>query len=62
MKADINTQLTLEQYIMTKVQKLLLHSMTEMRLKLCNNSALFPVISRKDWNFQSLREMTDYAD
>ena len=30
MKADINTQLTLEQYIMTKVHKLLLHSMTEM--------------------------------
>ena len=30
MKADINAQLTLQQYIMTKEHKLLLHSMTEM--------------------------------
>ena len=30
MKADINGQLTLEKYIMTKVRKFLLHSVTEI--------------------------------
>ena len=30
MKADSNVQLTLQQYLMKKVHKLLLHSVTEM--------------------------------